>query len=228
MLDRKVGESSTMKRAIIPFFEKIDEGYREVTGDFIPEHAATYRDVAPTNVHAAHDCFDAQQAVVDPARGMTDPSWQPWLLPQRLESYARQRPQSEFQKMSETIVTEVDSDLESESGQKSVDVDFKFMGSHLADDWSDQQGDRVSINIEEELKGIWPKSVTTEMVLETTQRAVPDGSGTEDIGSRLGCGDASHLVTEYLRVKEKVKDAYSRTRSSPQCVDGTRERARLP
>eukprot|EP00959_Pyramimonas_sp_CCMP1952_P278609 5825223-Pyramimonas_sp.AAC.1 len=66
-----------------------------------------------------------QQAVGHLMRGVVAPAWHHWLLPQRLANYLEQHPQfelfSEFQRMAQVTVAEVDSDWASEPGRRSVD-----------------------------------------------------------------------------------------------------------
>ncbi|CAK0865536.1 unnamed protein product, partial [Prorocentrum cordatum] len=96
MLSRKVGESSSTKRAITLSSKTTGKNCRESSGELSTEHATTYRSVAPTALHVAHDRFDIQQAVGYLMRGMVGPTWHHWLLPQRLASYLEQRPQFEL------------------------------------------------------------------------------------------------------------------------------------
>ncbi|CAK0848466.1 unnamed protein product [Prorocentrum cordatum] len=207
MLSRKTGESNTTKRTITPSSKTTGKDCRESSDELSTEYAAIYRSMAPTALY---------QAVGYLMRGMVAPTWHHWLL---LEGVAvEQHPQFELvfdlQRMPKVIVAEVDSDWASEPGRSSMDGGFLFIGSHLIDGWSGQQGRRALSSAEAEFTGmvngsaggIWLRSVMLEMGFEVTLQVNAGSSGAKGVASRLGCGKVRHLETKYLWVQEKVRD----------------------
>ncbi|CAK0851823.1 unnamed protein product, partial [Prorocentrum cordatum] len=149
---------------------------------------------------------------------MVAPTWHHWLLLQRLASYLGHCPQPElffkFQGMPKVIVAEVDSDWASEPGWRSVGGGFLFIGSHLIDGWSGQQGNRALSSAGAVFKGIvnglargiWLRNVMLDMGFEMTLQVNPGSSGAKGIAPRWGSGRVRHLATKYLWAQEKVRD----------------------
>ncbi|CAK0867256.1 unnamed protein product [Prorocentrum cordatum] len=165
ILNRKVGVSSSTKRSITPASKTIGKDCRESPDELSTEYATTDRGMAPAALCVVHGRLDIQQAVG---------------IRHRLASYLEQHPQFElffeFQRMPMVIAAEVDSDWASERGRRSVDGGFLFIGSHMIEGWSGQQGNRALSSAEAEVtgvvngsaRGIWSRNVMLEMGFEMT------------------------------------------------------------